>query len=1051
VPIIFGTASVSGTFIYAGPIIQSTTEQGGKSGPEQKLYNYNQTIAVGLCESVIDLDDAIGNILRIWENGALVYDIRPQLQANTQTGQIAETDDEFANRQIVSSNYRLTFTLYIGNETQLPDPTLESIEGVGNVGGYRGLAYVVYPNRLLTVAQGLRHPNFQFECATAGVGECTTEPLVQNEVIYPWNSPGPGVFDPRNPLNTMDYAYVGLEGGGTGPFRTSLEAALADGPTYNPTPPGHAAGYDQLFGWSPSGGSGPFSPYVDPSFWNGTAFPAYQDLQQVIMYYNRIKPITTNFGILRLADENAWILANPDGYWIGAQGPDGFTLHGVWVQTPDGDRVDVTSIGDDGIVVNRFPSAPPNPCYLLPPAPIEGYCISETGQYIQTSGWTLDTTHTFIVMQSTAISGGTHGGTIVRYPLNPCLISTDPANTEAFWTAAYEAAVAAGKMAPGLTYETPGSGDPSRNYPTPQSFAYTIDVTTCEGTGSQVSVAEIISKICQRAGLMSIDVTDMEEIFVDGYQISTLCSGASIIQPLRSIAYYDAVESGELLRFQSRGKAIAATLTTDDIGAYDVSQGGAAPPASVQISRTMDTELPRQVRVHYIATQRDYQDSEQDSQFRLTTLAVDDTDVSLPYALHDTQALNAANILWATQWAQRNNYTIAVDQSWSALECGDAIAIPVENFYKRVLLTKETNANGVLRTFTAVDDASASYISNAIAPPNPFKPPIIPVIYPTRFELLDIPALQDSDADPGFYIAAQRDVTGAGNTWTGCSIYKSIDGGATFTAQFALTVEAALGKLYAPVAASQYFDFDDETEIIVETDSAAFTFESRSDDAVMAGANAAAMGMDGRWEIIQFCNAELISPLRWKLTRLLRGRRGTEHVLGTSEAGDTFVLVSGGDLNRIPLNTAEIGASRIYKAVSIGNEYLTGVDQTFIGHAVALLPFSPVDAIAERLTDGDILISWVRRDRFGRTLMSGVDIPLSDPPLTFQIDIIDTASPHGVLRTLTTTMINVYYTHADQVADFGSGALMSFRVAIYQMSPTIGRGTPLITTLEVST
>jgi hypothetical protein len=108
-----------------------------------------------------------------------------------------------------------------------------------------------------------------------------------------------------------------------------------------------------------------------------------------------------------------------------------------------------------------------------------------------------------------------------------------------------------------------------------------------------------------------------------------------------------------------------------------------------------------------------------------------------------------------------------------------------------------------------------------------------------------------------------------------------------------------------------------------------------------------------------------------------------------------------------------------------------------------------VDPTAQRTTDGDILISWIRRSRLGRTMMSGVDIPLGEATESFQVDILAGASPHTVLRTLSSSTVSVLYSHANQEADFGSPLPATLHVAIYQLSAIVGRGTPEIATLTV--
>src|SRR5690606_24285428 len=144
--------------MYLGPVeeIATTEEVGGKGAPSQDVttFMYRQTLALGLCEG------PIAGILRVWENGQLVYDVRPQ--------QEGESDEAYAARIEMSEVYETTFTLYLGDEDQEADPTLETEQGAGNVPGFRGLAYIVFPNRELKQEQGNRHPVFKIEVATIG-------------------------------------------------------------------------------------------------------------------------------------------------------------------------------------------------------------------------------------------------------------------------------------------------------------------------------------------------------------------------------------------------------------------------------------------------------------------------------------------------------------------------------------------------------------------------------------------------------------------------------------------------------------------------------------------------------------------------------------------------------------------------------------------------------------------------------------------------------------------------------------------------------------------
>jgi Putative phage tail protein len=1060
-PIVFGTASVAGTVIDLGPIISSTVNNSQKGGPEQTTYQYNQTIAIGLGESPVDLETAIAGMLRVWENGSLVYDIRPQQAANSQTGQVAETDEEYAQRLEASATYAESFVLYLGSEDQEPDPSLEAIHGVGNVQAYLGLAYIVYPNRLLLTTQGWRHPNFQFEIYQSGTGDCTSVTEYSPSQLYPWDDKGP-YEDPTNVLNLNTYNWIAADPNApnygsfpTGTFNTLSDAWDAMNPVY---------GYDVetfvVYGSldyatlinNPQTHVSALAP-GDPDAFTINDLPFTRSLQ---LHFNFKTVPEGRYQV------GTGLICPPTGAFYQPGGYEFWGLAGIWITTNSATDPGVGSsqylrtqsvnclgtqpasnfaLGAEDAILNviRAENVPADPCTGLPPSPDPDYCVRGDGRWVKRGTWVLSPTITngYLVLQK-----GKGVGPNRLYPsLTPALILGSPDDTEAMWTAAYNDAVTRGDMDAGYTYNALGTGT-STTYPVAMSQLYQIDQTVCTGSGAQAKVSDIIRAVCGRAGITNIDVTDMENIFVDGYPISSLSSAVDILNPLRSVAFFDAVESGLTIRFQSRGKDIVATLGLDDIGAYDAQNSGGNVPPSVSIVRSLDSDLPRRIRFHYNSVERDYQPGEQDSPFRPTSIAVNPQDISIPIAMGDTQALQAAEILWADAWNGRTAFTISVDQAWAQLEGGDCISIPVEGFTRRARIIKDQNSGGVLRQLTLVSDNAASYTSVAVAPPTNFNPPKIQLVCPTVAYFMDLPALQDADATAGFYVAVSR-FWGSGNTWKGATIYKSTDGGVSYGSPlFSLATESTAGVIVGAIPVSEAWTWDPSTVIVVQLPDDSLSFESITDAAVLAGGNAAAVGDDGRWEVIQFATATKVDVGLWHLSRLLRGRRGTEHVIGTSRSGDRFVELVSGALMRVPLNISEIGNLDDYKALSIGATFSSAAVIPFTGRAVALMPFSPVHIRGIYQTDGDILLTWFRRNRIGRTLMSGVDIPNSDPPLTFQvvIEALTPDSPVSVIRTLTVSVHQAIYTAAQIFEDFGSTPPSHIRVSIYQMSTTVGRG-----------
>jgi hypothetical protein len=130
IPVVFGRMRIAGQVIWSTRFKEHirTRTQGGKATGGQKVrgFSYTISIAIGLCEGPIE------RIGRIWADGGLL-----------------STDE-------------LEIRVYPGDDTQLPDPKIEAVEGAGNVPGYRGLAYLVFEDLPLGEF-GNRIPQLNFE------------------------------------------------------------------------------------------------------------------------------------------------------------------------------------------------------------------------------------------------------------------------------------------------------------------------------------------------------------------------------------------------------------------------------------------------------------------------------------------------------------------------------------------------------------------------------------------------------------------------------------------------------------------------------------------------------------------------------------------------------------------------------------------------------------------------------------------------------------------------------------------------------------------------
>lgn len=247
----------------------------------------------------------------------------------------------------------------------------------------------------------------------------------------------------------------------------------------------------------------------------------------------------------------------------------------------------------------------------------------------------------------------------------------------------------------------------------------------------------------------------------------------------------------------------------------------------------------------------------------------------------------------------------------------------------------------------------------------------------TTLVLLDLPIPgEESRAGPGLLAAAA-----GGPGWRAAPLSFSPDGGSSWMDIGATAAPAVIGLTLSSPGPGRSALLDLQSSFEVELLSEAMWLESRSDAALAAGANLAAVGH----ELVQFGAADPIGPRRFRLSRLLRGRRGTEWAGNLHLPGEDFVLIDAPTLLRVNVPSASIGAEAALLPAGLGDEGAVPARLTVGGEA--LRPPSPVHARAEALGDGDIALSWVRRSRLGWDWPNGIDTPLGEEREAYRVTI----------------------------------------------------------------
>lgn len=299
---------------------------------------------------------------------------------------------------------------------------------------------------------------------------------------------------------------------------------------------------------------------------------------------------------------------------------------------------------------------------------------------------------------------------------------------------------------------------------------------------------------------------------------------------------------------------------------------------------------------------------------------------------------------------------------------------------------------------------------------------------PTVLRLLDIPLSLAADDRPRMLVAA----SGPEQGWRKADLMASFDGGSSWSPSGPTGTPAVIGTnvTMLPAAGSALFDLRGSLEVELLNDE--MWLEGRSDAALAAGANLATLGD----ELIQFGEAEAIGARRFRLSRLLRGRRGTEWATG-HVAGEPFVLIEAEALAPIEAPSALVGNEIRVLAQGTGDE--SAVETGRILTAEALRPPAPVHLKAESLPDGSLVISWVRRSRIGWSWLDEADTALGEENERYRLRL----AGDGFARTVDPTVPSYLYSSADQLAD-GGGPLT---IEVVQLG-SLGASRKATTTLE---
>lgn len=911
IPRAWGTAPVPGNIIWQQPGVteHKNTDDGKGSGTEQVTYTYTRSYAI-----MFHLGEIVG-VLQIKRNGKIVYDARDDAallaEYEAALGPLDSVEgyfDRLRAQRAMNNRWLSKCTIYNGTQTQEPDPTIEAYEGVGNVPAYRGRAYMV-----VTDDETQAGEIAQYEivvCVDGSTDDGVMEgALSQGRVAAFTNTDWP-LAGTEDQYDYTGYIGVTTVGGGTAVFHSAATiqeivdyftrsdySTLSGGATGSRAP-------SVYLGWSASTSTSTIPGIglsIDDFAVNqAVAQPDITDNYAVVLVYNDFVADAwlNDFAFTGQCGIGAGTVAskrgavaklfptNPGGQYDLMLPCAGDDLYGLYPLCIRATRKRVAPL--DGAAPEGGIPLPDSPGYYYVP----GQGAVSSVNYEEAAG-------TFKVLAPTRHADPIDGrDQYTNYELGPALESSDPLySDEAYWTAQYNEAVAAGDLPSGFTYSASGATG-GNTYPwaiSPVWLGQSLPYGTV--TPIPVVLGTIVADICKLSGL-SADEFDVSQLTdtLDGYVVARETDAASVIESLRPVGMFDPAEWDGKLRFIKRGGTAVGSINGDDLVERD---GDAVEREMVQ-----EVELLRKVSVGYLDSQAAWAPNTQPWERTVGTInARGESVVEVTAVLPPDQAATIAKRKGLTSWGEPEK------QKFSLLSLRHAKYTPTDILnlthndaeVDTIRFMQIEDDSGIREIESSLNCAEAySATATGVAP----KPPTITdnsLRGPTNAVYMNLPSLRTQDNVPGVTIAACGYMDG----WQGAAILLSVDGGVSYQQITTFTQPTAMGRLDASCT-----DASEPISVIMDQGS----LSSITDAQLAQRHNAFAIVTNDVAELGQFKTATATDTDAYDLTENVRGQLGTTAVSHAS--GDPFVMVAAAQF--IPLDISLAGRTLYFKAVTFG-------------------------------------------------------------------------------------------------------------------------------------
>jgi hypothetical protein len=1064
----FGIAYLFGRGSGLGPasLILDTTESG-----VQINTRYSANFAVGLAEGTI------AGVRRIWANSKLVYDVTGVNEKHTTISTIGK------------------ITVYTGTETQLPDPTMERKEGIGNVSAHRGMAYVVFENVQLE-RYGNSLPNLQFEIATGQTALFPTDEVPHGGMDVTsgrWDSLMIRGLDNGSKRFSRMYAQGGFEAKVWNPNTQIVERQFTFSTDGFSDLGGGLRGQSDSLGISVSGLS------VKGLFGNNSldlgraTWVTDWDAEE---YIDKIGLNTLTRGgdeisgkayaVFNPSDENDFVMAshssalgsgesggeldriqgNGDPYtklWARASSVAGgnagfdnpvFVGDSVFcIRNKNGGNSNVmqywwelnnTKLGfyDWGDIHSNFTGSDKKTFLLYVPQ-IDNFVAFNGGEAVRFSvdmrlqGDQLESNILTITGPTIdlGVSDITHNSIVNSYDDDGVMWVQGTGNR---W-----ARLDVGKWISDKIFDldlwaaVPFQGAYIRQLNAITGWNDTHFVTCYLDRVEKTSptpptLDTIVSRYCLDAGLVAGDI-DVTDLASTNITGFTSQEQGPTYALLTQLAF-----AFDFFMSETGGKIVFKHHTGTILDSIPEQDLGANDTNALQEQIIEELELPELITITYRTEDTDYQSASQYAKRRSDLISTEKKlTVFFSGVLEHDQAAQNVHKQLKRAWIGRRKFDFKVPVSWLKIAAGDVYTVTLGSDVHTIQIQGVTLGTDWTLKIVAISDDPQVHISDVSGILPDFIQSVLDYKIPTELFLMDLPQMRPTDLAQGLYVAMAP--SSEFGVWDGSALLKSLDGVAYETIG-GTDQGIPWGVLSLPFGDHENWGLIDDTNIL--------TCDWRFDKSVIADVTrleaiswynvyAIENRATGGWELISVSNTTIADNVV-TFDQTMRGIFATEDHIDGHTVGDRIVYIE--DTTKFfiaPISDADVGNNRFWKTVTFDMTEDNIVTQ-FTPQANMDRPW-PVFNISGYASGGDIVFEWFRRSRIGFGL-EFEELPLKESSLEFEIDVLDVPGGNVLNASPYASAVETFtYTAAQQSAD-GTDGNGTFHLNIYQIGDNLGRG-----------